>query len=183
MLSLSFVLGGLLTGCGLYPHLVNYPFGTDINSLNSPMAELTPQVSLHYLVFSSDRREHQEIYLYDLQDRTLVDLPGLNALDLVPSEPAISADGLYVAFTAIRAGTADIYLYNRKTHQLRNLTKALTAQVCHPTLSADGSIIAFESSLNGQWDILTYNRYGQPLNFDPIPPSNDLSIGNSSGNS
>ncbi|NJK37848.1 MAG: Tol biopolymer transporter periplasmic protein [Oscillatoriales cyanobacterium RM2_1_1] len=160
---------GLVTGCGGYPRLVNYPFGNNISSLNSSLTELTPQITRQYLIFVSDRQQHQDIYLYDLGARSLLDTPELNALDVVPADPVISANGLYIAFVALRGGQSNIYLYNRKTHQLRNLTQSLLAQVRHPTLSADGSIIAFESSANGQWDILIYNRYGQPLDFNPIP--------------
>lgn len=162
-----------LLGCGGYPRIVSYPFGETSSSLNSVFSELTPQITERYLVFSSDRRQHQDIYLYDQQSKELLDLPGLNALDMITGEPMISADGSYIAFSGFRAGQSDIYLYNRDTHQLRNLTKSLKAQVRHPSISANGSMIAFEANVAGQWDILIYNRYGQPLNFDPVYSEGD----------
>ncbi len=157
-------LTGWITSCTLYPRVVNYPFEPGGGGLNSPSAELTPQMSRRYIVFTSDRRGRQNIYLYDTQTRKRFDLPGLNALNAIASEPAISAEGRYIVFVATRGERSDIYFYNRETRQLKNLTQNLNAQVRHPTISANGTVIAFESSARGQWDILLYNRYGQPLN-------------------
>ncbi|MCG5056935.1 MAG: PD40 domain-containing protein [Limnoraphis sp. WC205] len=161
--------GFLLTGCIGSPHLVTYPVETSGMSLNSPAAEFDPQITDRYIVFASDRRGRQDIYLYDWQDQTLIDLPGLNSLDAIASDPAISADSQYIAFLGTRGKQSDVYLYNRETRQLRNLTQNLQAQVRHPTISGEGGIVAFESSVNGQWDILVYNRYGQPLNLPLVP--------------
>ena len=159
----------LLTGCVGYPRIVNYPFDPGGRSLNSPGAELNPQVSDRYIIFSSDRRGRQDIYLYDRLNKQLINLPGLNALDAIASEPSISRDGRYIVFASFRGGKSNIFLYDRETTQLRNLTANLQAQVRNPTISADGSTIAFESGANGQWDLLVYNRFGQRLNipFDP----------------
>ena len=159
----------LLTGCVGYPRVVNYPFDPGGRSLNSPGGELTPQVTNQYIVFSSDRRGRQDIYLYDRLNRQLVNLPGLNALDAIASDPSISGDGRYIVFASDRGGKSNIFIYDRETTQLRNLTANLQAQVRNPSISADGNTIAFESGANGQWDLLVYNRFGQRLNlpFDP----------------
>ncbi len=93
----------------------------------------------------------------------LVDLPGLNAIDMVVSSPGLSEDGRLIVFAGSREGRSGIYLYDRTTRQLRNLTENLRAEVRNPTITADGNTIAFESSANGQWDVLLYNRDGQPL--------------------
>lgn len=160
------ILGlSIISGCGGYPRLLNLPLDSNGNSLNSPQAEMNPQISAEYLIFASDRLNRQDIYLYDRQKQELIDLPGLNAMDAIASEPSISQDGNYIVFNSTRRGQSDIYLYNRNTRQIRNLTETLNAQVRHPTINADGTIIAFESSLNGQWDIAIYNRYGQALNI------------------
>ncbi len=157
--------GFLLTSCVGSPRLIQYPVETSGTSLNSPSAEFDPQITDRYIVFASDRRGRQDIYLYDRQDQTLVDLPGLNRLDAIASDPTISINGQYIAFLGTRGKQSDVYLYNRETRQLRNLTQNLQAEVRHPSLSGEGGIVAFESSINGQWDILVYNRYGQPLNL------------------
>ena len=158
-----FSLSSFISGCVGYPRLVNFPFDRLGKSLNSPAAELTPQVSSRYLVFVSDRNGSQDIYLYDLNKRRLIDLPGLNSLREIASHPSVSEDGRYIAFTASSQGRSHIYLYDRETQQKRLLTDNLDAEVRNPTISADGSVIAFEAASDGQWDILVYDRFGQPL--------------------
>lgn len=166
---LVIVLAGCLTSCAGYPRLLSYPFDPGGRSLNSPASELSPHVAEHYVVFSSDRFGHQDIYMFDTLTSSLVDLPGLNSFDAIASEPDVSGNGRYIVFAASRQNKAGIFLYDRETRQLRNLTANLQAQVRHPTISADGSRIAFESSANGQWDILVYDRSGRPLNV-PMNP-------------
>lgn len=158
-----------LSSCGAYPTIVSFPFDPGGRSLNSPAEELMPQVSGRYIVFISDRRGSQDVYLFDIQTRSLIDLPGLNSLDVVASHPAVSENGRYIVFAAIRQGRSGIYLYDRENRQLRNLTENIQAEVRNPTISGDGSIIAFESSANGQWDILLCDRFGQPLNVPTNP--------------
>jgi Tol biopolymer transport system component len=140
-----------------------FPFDPSGRSLNSPFADQSPQMAGRYMVFVSDRRGSQDIYLYDLTGQRLIDLPGLNALDMIASHPSVSADGKFIVFAGIRQGLSGIYLYNRDTRQLRNLTATLRAAVRNPSISADGRRIAFESSTNGQWDVVVYDRSGQPI--------------------
>ncbi|MGE5656423.1 MAG: TolB family protein [Actinomycetota bacterium] len=162
-------LTGLLTSCTGYPRLVNFPYDPGGRSLNSAGEEVTPQITGRYIIFTSDRRGSQDIYLYDQVNRQLIEVPGLNALDAIASHPSISADGMWIVFAATRLGRSGIYLYNRETRQVRNLTADLQAEVRNPTLSADGQIIAFESSINGQWDILLRDRSGRPLDIPTDP--------------
>ncbi|ABA20146.1 WD-40 repeat-containing protein [Trichormus variabilis ATCC 29413] len=159
----------LLGGCFGYPRLVSYPFDPGGRSINSLASELNPQISGRYIVFTSDRRGSQDVYMFDTLTQNLVDLPGLNALDTIASHPSASADGRYVVFAASRQGRSAIFIYDRETRQLRNLTNNLQAEVRNPTISADGNAIAFESSNNGQWDVLVYNRSGQPVNVPQDP--------------
>ncbi len=158
-------LTGLLTGCSGGTRLLDFPFDPGGRSLNSLASELTPQVAGRYIVFISDRRGSQDVYLYDTTTRSLIDLPGLNGLDAIASHPTVSEDGRSIVFAASRQGRSRIYLYNRETRQLRNLTETLQAEVRNPTISADGSTIAFESSENGRWGIVVYDRSGKPLNL------------------
>jgi Tol biopolymer transport system component len=124
---------------------------------------MQPAIAGQYLVFASDRRGSQDIYLYDTVIRNLVEVPGLNTLDMIESNPVISDNGRYIAYVGARGGTTDIYLYDRDTRQARNLTENLKAEVRNPSISADGNAIAFQSSVNGQWDIVIYNRFGQAI--------------------
>ncbi len=155
-------LAGLLSSCA-GAQLVSFPYDPGGRSLNSSFAEQNPAIAGRYIVFTSDRRNSQDIYLYDTITRTVIETPGLNAIDLIESNPTISENGRYIAFTGNRDGRSGIYLYDRETRQLRNLTENLRTQVRNPAISADGNAIAFESSANGQWDILIYNRFGQPI--------------------
>ncbi|MEA5567140.1 MULTISPECIES: Tol biopolymer transporter periplasmic protein [unclassified Anabaena] len=164
-----FACTGLLTGCFGYPRLVSYPFDPGGRSLNSLASELNPQTSGRYIVFTSDRRGSQDVYLFDTLARNLIELPGLNALDTIASHPSVSEDARYIVFAASRQGRSAIFLYDRETRQARNLTGNLQAEVRNPTISADGSRIAFELSNNGQWDISVYDRFGQPVNVPQDP--------------
>jgi Tol biopolymer transport system component len=168
LVSISMSLGGLQS-CTLGTPTLPLPFDAGGQGLNSPYQERSPQISGRYLVFSSERRGSQDIYLFDQVEQRLVDLPGLNRPDWMASEPAISVNGQWIVFAANRQTESDIYLYDRITRQVRNLTPNLQTHVRHPTISGNGEIIAFEASLRGQWDILVYNRLGQPLPLDFSP--------------
>lgn len=154
----------LLSGC-TYPHLLNLPSDASGQTLNSPFAQQEPQLSGNYLVFVSDRNGSQDIYLYDLPHRRLVDLPGLNAIDMAAEHPSISADGRFIVFAASRQGRHDIYLYDRQIQYRRNLTDGLNASVRNPSISADGQRIAYESNASGHWDIVLCDRTGKPLDL------------------
>jgi Tol biopolymer transport system component len=158
-----------LSGCGGYPRLLSYPFDPGGRSFNSPASELNPQVAGRYIAFTTDRRGSQDVYVFDMVTRNLVDLPDLNSFDAIASHPSVSESGRYIVFAASRQGRSAIYLYDRETRQSRNLTGNLQAEVRNPTISADGSRIAFESTVNGQWDILVYDRFGQPVNVPQEP--------------
>ncbi|MEA5580081.1 Tol biopolymer transporter periplasmic protein [Nodularia harveyana UHCC-0300] len=160
---------GLLGGCVGYPRLMNYPFDPGGRGLNSPASELNPQFAGRYLVFTSDRRGSQDVYMFDTITRSLVNLPGLNSLDTIASAPSVAENGRYIVFAASRQGRSSIFLYDRETRQSRNLTNNLQAEVRNPTISADGRRIAFEYSNNGQWDVLVYEQSGQRLNIFQDP--------------
>jgi len=165
----ALALAGLLSSCSGYPRLLDYPFDPGGRSLNSPASQLNPKIAGRYIVFTSDRRGTQDVYLFDTVDGRLIDLPGLNQLDTISDDPSVSANGRYIVFAASHDGCSAIFLYDRELRSLRNLTTNLQAEVRHPTISADGSTIAFESSANGQWDILVYQRSGQPLGVPTDP--------------
>jgi Tol biopolymer transport system component len=152
----------LLASCAA-PRFLSYPFDPAGRSLNSPYTEADPQIAGRYIVFTSTRRNRQDVYLFDGVAQRLIELPGLNALDVIATHPAVSADGNTIVFAGNRRGHSDIYLYNRETRQLRNLTDTLDAEVRNPCLSADGRTIAFESAKQGQWDLEVIDRSGHSL--------------------
>ncbi|TAE58606.1 MAG: Tol biopolymer transporter periplasmic protein [Nostocales cyanobacterium] len=162
---LLFLSSSLLTGCFGYPRILTYPFDPGGRTLNSLASESNPQISGRYIVFTTNRRGTQDIYMFDYVTRSLVDLPGLNSFDSIADFPSASADGRFIVFLASRQGRSGIFLYDRETRQLRNLTANLATEIRNPTISADGNRIAFEFNNNGQWDILLYDRFGQKLNI------------------
>jgi Tol biopolymer transport system component len=156
-------LTSLLSSCGGYPRLLNFPFDPGGRSLNSRNSESNPQISSSYIVFASDRNGSQDVYLFDARTRRLIDLPGLNSLDEIASHPSISEDGRYIVFTGSRQGRTDIYFYDRQTQQKRNLTENLSAEVRNPSINAVGDRIVYEVAKNGQWDIVVCDRSGKIL--------------------
>lgn len=157
------VMSSLVTGCTGYPRYLNFPFDGGGRGLNSRASDLEPQVTSSYIVFISDRNGSQDVYLFDAQQRQLIALPGLNALDEIASHPSISENGRYVVFASSRQGKSNIYVYDRQTEQKRNLTADLQAEVRNPIINADGTQIAFEIAQDGQWDIMIYDLSGNPL--------------------
>lgn len=158
-----------LSGCTNYPSFEQLPFDSGDSTINSLAAEMEPQFNGRYIVFTSDRRGRQGIYVYDVIQKLLIDVPGLNGFEPINSHPSISQDGRYIVFATVRQGKSAIALYDRQTSQIRNITANLPGYVRNPTISADGNTIAFESSRKGQWDILVSNRFGQPLDVPTDP--------------
>ncbi|MGB0561867.1 MAG: TolB family protein [Spirulinaceae cyanobacterium] len=142
---------------------MNLTYDAGGRGVNSPASELSPQFTGQYLVFVSDRNGSHDVYLYDLEARKLIDLPGLNSLTSSAADPSISEEGRYIVYMASRLGMADIYLYDRDTGLNRNLTEGLQAEVRRPVISADGSRIVFEANREGQWDVLVVERSGEEV--------------------
>jgi Tol biopolymer transport system component len=156
-------LTSLLGGCSGYPRLLSFPFDPGGKSFNSLASELNPQITSSYIVFISDRNGSPDVYVFDLNSRRLIDLPGLNALDEIASDPSISEDGRYLVFAGSRLGKSSIYLYDRDTQQKRSLSDNIEGIVRNPTISADGSTIAFEVATDGHWDLVISDRSGKQL--------------------
>ena len=129
-------------------------------ALNSSAADQEPRYSYdgRYLVFSSDRLAQRSIYLYNVQQRRLIDLPGLNQPNTLQEQPDISADGRYIVYISEQLGKPDVFVYDRQTLQAERITENILGEVRHPTISGNGRFIAFESNRSGQWDIEIYDR-------------------------
>lgn len=132
-------------------------------TLNSLAADAQPNLSYdgRYLVFSSDRRDQRQVYLYDVRRRQLIPLPGLNTPGHFVEQPAISADGRYIVYVSQQFGKPDVFVYDRQRLSAQALTRDFQGDVRHPTISGNGRIIAFESNRTGQWNIEIIDRGAQ----------------------
>ena len=157
------LLGFVLTACQ-NAQFVTPPADPLGNNLNSLHSEKNPRLSDdgRYLIFSSDRQQQRRIFLYDLSQRKLLPLPGLNQPNIFYDQPDISRNGRFIVYTSEQEGKTNVYLYDRQTFQTNNLTRAYVGQVRNPTISGDGRWIAFEGDRTGQWDIEVIDRGIQP---------------------
>lgn len=149
-------------------------------TLNSSLADGKPRFSYEgrYLVFTSDRLGERGIFLYDVQQRRLIDLPGLNQRSSIQDQPDISADGRYIVYISEERGKPDVFVYDRQKFQSEAITEDILVEVRHPTISGNGRFVAFESNRRGQWDIEIYDL-GVSIEpslpapqAEPIVPSN-----------
>jgi Tol biopolymer transport system component len=144
------------------------------STLNTNAGEGHPNFSHdgHYLVFHSDRAKRQ-VFLYDFQNRRLINLPGLNIGQSMQYEPDISADGRYIVYVSEQLGKTDIFVYDRLTLQAKNITNNFIGEVRNPSISGNGRFITFEGNRFGQWDLEVYDRgLGVDLSL-PVPQSNE----------
>ena len=149
-------------------------------TLNSAKAEGTAHFSHdgRYLVYSSDRNAQRSVFLYDLQRRRLIPLPGLNQPGSMQSQADISADGRYLVYVSEQLGKTDVFLYDRTKSKSQNLTKNFIGEVRHPSISGNGRFVSFEGNRSGQWDIEIYDRgvgidFSQPRSFPDLPSNSD----------
>ena len=147
-------------------------------TLNSLSAERDASFSYNgrYMVYTSDRARKRSVYLYDLTQRRLISLPGLNQPGSMQSQADISADGRYIVYCSEQLGKSDIYLYDRTTARSENITKNFVGEVRYPSISGNGRLISFEGNRTGQWDIEIYDRgtginISTPQNSEIAPAS------------
>ncbi len=153
-------------------------------TLNSKANEGYPRFSYdgHYLIFTSDRNYERNIFLYDVQQRRLVALPGLNLPNVMQDQPDLSADGRYIVYVSEQRGKPDVFIYDRQTFRSEPITNNFPGEIRHPTISGNGRFVAFEYNRGGQWDIEIYDRgpnielsLPSSQSSSPETPSVDLS--------
>lgn len=94
----------------------------------------------------------------------LIPITGGSVRPLVPNvipafQPALSPDGEWVAFVALRGGNSDIWRAKLSGDSLTRITND-SARDHHPQWSPDGKSIVFASDRSGNWDIWTVNIDG-----------------------
>jgi Tol biopolymer transport system component len=143
------------------------------SSLNTTRNEQNSRLSYdgRYLVFASDRGRQRGIWLYDLVERRVVPLPGVNQPNNFQDQPDISADGRYLVYVSEQSGKSDIWLYDRQTFEAKNITQNLPGEVRRPSISGNGRFISFETNRSGQWDLVIYDR---GMNIDVSLPKNEM---------
>jgi Tol biopolymer transport system component len=160
-LLLLLLCSSLLTACDGSPRMLALPFdGMGGRGVNSPYAEQQPSLSGRWLAYVSDRRDGQQLYLFDREARQPVPLPNLNQIGQLIEHPSVSEDGRWIAYLASRDNRRAIWLYDRQAQFSRNLSESLGTDVRNPSISADGRRIAFEAAIAGQWDVVVWNRDG-----------------------
>lgn len=136
------------------------------SALNSTSAEGHANFDYNgrYLIFNSDRGAKRSVYLYDLQRRRAIVLPGLNQPGSMQSQADLSADGRYIVYRSEQLGKSDIYLYDRTKARSQNLTRNFIGEVRNPSISGNGRFVSFEGNRAGQWNIEIYDR-GTGIDF------------------
>ncbi|MFQ5928385.1 MAG: hypothetical protein ACE5MK_01710 [Acidobacteriota bacterium] len=111
--------------------------------LNQPRADDTqPALSAdgRFLVFVSNRKtpskhvyfEQSDIFLYDLREWKLVDLPNLNDPNAIDGHPSIGKEGRFIVFHSKRTGNYDLFLYDRQENSLVSLPVNTSAWESQP---------------------------------------------------
>lgn len=121
------------------------------------------------LVFVTKRGARDVIHLHDLRQRERVGVLGFEDL-LALYSPTVSPDGERVVFTGVdRGGIADLYLYDRTTEQLRQLTHD-PFDDRDPDFSPNGARLAFSSNRSAYGQSGHYNLFTYDLATDRIEP-------------
>jgi Tol biopolymer transport system component len=162
LLLLSFLLWGV-AACN-DPIVITPPPQLLGATLNSLVGDGEPRYSFDgkLLVFSSDRQNQRNIYLYDVPGQTLVNLPGVNLPNSIQDQPDISGDGRFIVYVSEQFGRPEILVYDRQNFTVDRVSENLLVPVRHPTISGNGRFVAFEAERRGQWDIEIVDR-GEPM--------------------
>ena len=157
--------GRLLYGMGL-ASLTILNACTSVNrpatsfSVNSRYHDEQPAISGdgRTLAFVSNRNGSSQIYLYSLQQRRFLDLPGLNRSGEIAQTPSLSRTGRYIVYISSIEGRPNIVLYDKAIKRSQIMTERYRSWVRNPRISPNGRYIVFETARRGQWDIEVLDR-------------------------
>lgn len=129
-------------------------------SLNSRFNEEEPSLSGNgrYLAFVSGRNGSNQIFLYDIEQKSFLSLQGVNQLDAISSHPSLSRTGRYLVYLTSRTGSPAIALYDRLTQRNQIISQGYRYWLRNPQISPNGRYITFETARRGQWDIEVLDR-------------------------
>ncbi len=152
--SLVFSFASLLLSCGSN----EIPIGS--TSLNSRYTEEQPALSGNgrFLAFISNRNGSHQLLVYDLTEKRLVAIPGLNRRQTIAESPSLSYNGRYIAYLTSDQGRPVVALYDRATQKSEIITPTYRGWVRNPGISPDGRFVVFETASRGQWDIEVLDR-------------------------
>jgi len=132
----------------------------DLSFLNTDDLERNPVINRYgrYIVFRSERpggtgNSDIFIYMYDRQQYSYIDLPGLYSVDN-EFDPSINLDGSRITFHSTRTGTVggkDVYVYDVINKKMITTTSGLSGVNTvyadqSPSISTDGKYLALQSN-------------------------------------
>ncbi|MFC1639931.1 protein kinase [Gemmatimonadota bacterium] len=129
---------------------------TQITTGNQAIEGMSVSPDGRWLVFDSNRRGNQDIYLMELPDGEPQQLTDDPADDLVPSW---SPDGEEIVFYSFRHGSRDLFVMAADGSSEVRLTDD-PAQERYPDWSPDGNSIVFQSDKSGSHNLWVLSREG-----------------------
>lgn len=122
--------------------------------LDSVKYQLLPRYPSGYIMKFSDSLDN--IYLYNVSEKTLNQLTNSNCCD---RDPSWSPDGEHIAFSSNRTGNFEIYVMDKDGKNIKQLTDN-PAKDTDPEYSSEGDRIAFVSKRTGHSQIWLINAEG-----------------------
>jgi len=119
-----------------------------------------PSLAGTKIYFISDRTGNKEVWSMDFDGGNQRQLTRFNS---ITTTPAISPDGLRLAFTTFAKGQPQIMLWSTETSRLIPFLNPRASLNATPNFSPDGSKIFFGSSLNGDTQIYVADVSGSNL--------------------
>jgi len=131
-----------------------------INVSNHSSDDTLPDVSAdsNRVVFTSKRDRNSEIYLVDLEEKTLINISNSPLSDTWAD---ISGDGNKVAFQSNRDGNWEVYLADLNSRTLINVSNAPRASDIYPRISEDGNKVVFQSNRDGNEEVYLADLKGR----------------------